>query len=60
MDEKGFENITLKTLIMLLTYLKELALNAETEVDTDEYLDAFVAMGGSYNREGYVSKESLI
>ena len=45
---------------MLLTYLKELALNAETEVDTDEYLDAFVAMGGSYNREGYVSKESLI
>jgi hypothetical protein len=31
---------------MTLTYLKELELENEQENDADEYLDAFVALGG--------------
>jgi hypothetical protein len=45
---------------MTLTYLKELELQNEQENDADEYLDAFVALGGQADKEGYVSKENLI
>ena len=30
------------------------------EIDADEYLDAFVALGGGADKEGFVSKEQLI
>jgi Ca2+-binding EF-hand superfamily protein len=43
-----------------LTYLKELELQKEQENEADEYLDAFVALGGDVNKEGTVSKERLI
>ena len=45
---------------MTLTHLKELELANEQENDADEYLDAFVALGGQPDKEGNVSKENLI
>ena len=45
---------------MTLTYLKELELANEQENDADEYLDAFVALGGQPDKDGNVSKENLI
>jgi hypothetical protein len=32
----------------------------ETEYEANEYLDAFVALGGSPDKDGFVSKETLI
>ena len=46
LDEKGATRIDLPLLVMTLTYLKELELENEQENDADEYLDAFVALGG--------------
>lgn len=45
---------------MVLTYHKELNLQNEQESEADEYLDAFVALGGMPNKEGSVSKDTLI
>jgi hypothetical protein len=45
---------------MVLTYHKELTLQNEQENDADEYLDAFVALGGQPNKDGSVSKTTLI
>ena len=36
------------------------SLDNEQENDADEYLDAFVALGGQPDKEGTVSKENLI
>ncbi len=47
-------------LLLALTYLKELELQNGQENGADEYLDAFVALGGDPDKEGYVSKENLI
>lgn len=35
-------------------------MNIDYEVDVDEYLDAFVALGGQADRDGTVSKTKLI
>lgn len=47
-------------LLSTLTYLKELEFQNEQDNDGDEYLDAFVALGGEPNKDGYVSKDNLI
>ena len=60
MDEKSAQKVDLPLLLMTLTYLKELELQNEQENDADEYLDAFVALGGQPDKDGYVSKENLI
>jgi hypothetical protein len=60
LDEKNSQRIDLQTLLQVLTYLKELELMSEKENEGDEYLDAFVALGGGYDREGAVSKSTLI
>jgi len=60
LDEKNCSKIELPTLLLALTYLKELELQNEQENEADEYLDAFVALGGQGNKDGYVSKENLI
>lgn len=60
LDEKQKTNITLEILLMVLTFHKDLELQNEQENEADEYLDAFVALGGQPNKEGYVSKEILI
>ena len=49
LDEKNSQRIDLQTLLQVLTYLKELELMSEKENEGDEYLDAFVALGGSQN-----------
>jgi hypothetical protein len=60
LDEKAAQKVDLPLLLMTLTYLKELELENEQENDADEYLDAFVALGGQQDKDGYVSKENLI
>ena len=60
LDEKAAHKVDLPLLLMTLTYLKELELENEQENDADEYLDAFVALGGQQDKDGYVSKETLI
>jgi hypothetical protein len=47
LDDKRVDKIELHTLLMLLTYHKELDLNNEQEKEADEYIDAFVALGGN-------------
>ena len=47
-------------MLQTLTYLKELELQDEQNNESDEYLDCFVALGGQPDKEGAVSKESLI
>lgn len=46
--------------IGLMNYNKELELMNQTEDEANEYLDAFVALGGQPDKEGSVSKETLI
>ena len=60
LDEKNAQRIDLPGLLGVLTYLKELELMNEKENEADEYLDAFVALGGGYDREGTISKNTLI
>ena len=44
----------------VLTQLKKLQLEDDPTHEGDEYLDAFVALGGQPNKEGYVEKDMLI
>ena len=60
MDQKKATRVDLPLLLQTLTFLKELELQNEQENEADEYLDAFVALGGQTDREGFVSKENLI
>ena len=60
LDEKTAQRIDLPLMLAVLTHLKELNLQNEQEIEADEYLDAFVALGGSPDKEGWVSKENLI
>lgn len=46
LDDKGATIVDLATLQNTLTYLKMLELQSEQENEADEYLDAFVALGG--------------
>ena len=59
-DEKAATKIDFPTLILLLTYNRDLEIIKESESEADEYLDTFVALGGGVDKEGYVSKEILI
>merc|ERR1712070_907533 len=52
--------IDIKSFLKVLSYLKDLELEDEQKNEADEYLDCFVALGGEANKEGAVSKESLI
>ena len=47
-------------MLSVLTYLKELNLINEEDASDNDYLDAFVALGGQQDKEGSVSKETLI
>ena len=60
LNDKKATRIDLPLLLATLTYLKELELQNEQEIEADEYLDAYVALGGMPNKEGSVSKETLI
>ena len=60
LDSKGAQRLDLNTLVSVLNYNKELELMNETEYEANEYLDAFVALGGSPDKEGTIKKEMLI
>ena len=60
LDEKKSVKIDLNTILSVLTHLKEIELMNEQENDSDEYLDAFVALGGLPSKEGFISKNTLI
>mmetsp|Transcript_35956 Transcript_35956/g.34976 ORF Transcript_35956/g.34976 Transcript_35956/m.34976 type:complete len:112 (+) Transcript_35956:226-561(+) len=60
LDEKKSTKIDLNTMLLVLTHLKEIELMLEQENESDEYLDAFVALGGMPNKEGTISKNTLI
>ncbi len=60
LDDKKIQKIDLQCLLALLTYHKELDLNNEQEKEADEYIDAFVALGGEADQSGYISKDQLI
>lgn len=47
-------------LVAVLTQLKRLELAADDNNEGDEYLDAFVALGGQPDKGGYVEKNMLI
>ena len=58
--EKNIDQLTLDVMMSVLSFSKAQDLQAEQENDLDEYLEAFVALGGKANKEGFVSKEILI
>jgi hypothetical protein len=60
LDGRGSEYFDMNTFLGLMNYNKELELMNQTEDEANEYLDAFVALGGSPDKEGSVSKETLI
>tara|TARA_B110000305_G_C19235719_1_gene537405 strand:+ start:277 stop:522 length:246 start_codon:yes stop_codon:yes gene_type:complete len=60
LKSKNAEKVDINILIATLTHLKQLELDSEEENQADEYLDAFVALGGSPDKEGHVSKEVII
>ena len=46
LDGRGCEYIDMNIFISLMNYNKELELMNQTEDEANEYLDAFVALGG--------------
>jgi hypothetical protein len=60
LDDRKVPKIDERVLVSVLTHLKELELMHEQENESDEYLDAFVALGGLPSKEGTISKNTLI
>ena len=60
LDSKEVEEIAMHELLTVMNFVKELDLEKADEVGDNVYLDAFVALGGQENKEGAVSKETLI
>ena len=50
----------LQTLLMSIKWYKDQQLTNDYEGDVDEYLDAFVALGGQPDKEGFISKDVLV
>ena len=60
MDTKNVTKLDAQTLIMAIKWYKEQQMSTDYEVDVDEYLDAFVALGGGADREGTIPKAILV
>ncbi|CAG9333734.1 unnamed protein product [Blepharisma stoltei] len=58
-EGRGVTKIDLQTALRAWSYLKELNLKDEEEVDID-IVNTFVAMGGNIDRTGVVKKQKLI
>ena len=56
LDEKEVQKIDFPTLLTILTFIRDLDLLKEQDDDGDEFIDAFVALGGGADKEGFVSK----
>ena len=55
-----YKNCSLKEDAMLSMQAKMNRTLLDNEGDVDEYLDAFVALGGQPDKEGYISKDVLV
>lgn len=60
LDEKQIFKLDVNTLLTAIKWYKDEQLTNDFPVDVDEYLDAFVALGGQADKEGYISKEVLV
>ena len=60
LDTKNVTKLDVQTLIMAIKWYKEQQMSTDYEGDIDEYLDAFVALGGDADREGTIPKAILI
>ena len=60
LDAKNISKMDVNALLMAIKWYKDQQLTNDNEGDVDEYLDAFVALGGEPDKEGCVSKDVLI
>ena len=60
LDTKNLQKTDVNALLMAIKWYKDQQLNNDIEGDVDEYLDAFVALGGQPDKEGYISKDVLV
>ena len=59
-DTKNFAKVDVNMLLAAIKWYKDQQLTNDNEGDVDEYLDAFVALGGEADKEGYISKDVLV
>lgn len=60
LDSKNLVKLDVSCLLMAIKWYKDQQMTNEYEGDVDEYLDAFVALGGQADRDGFISKDVLI
>ena len=60
LDSKNMMKLDQTALLTAIKWYKDQQLNNDIEGDVDEYLDAFVALGGQPDKEGYISKDVLV
>ena len=60
LDTKNIQRLDVQALLASIKWYKDQQLNNDQEGDVDEYLDAFVALGGQPDKEGFISKDVLI
>ena len=60
LDSKGMTRLDITTLLTAIKWYKDQQLTNDYEGDVDEYLDAFVALGGEPDKEGFISKDVLV
>ena len=60
LDEKQIFKLDVNTLLTAIKWYKDQQLTNDYEGDVDEYLDAFVALGGQADKEGEISKQVLV
>ena len=60
LDSKNIEKLDATSLLSCIKWYKEYELINNFDGETDEYLDAFVALGGEYDRTGTIFKNTLI
>lgn len=52
--------LDVNSLLQAIKWYKDQQLTNDYEGDVDEYLDAFVALGGQADKDGFISKEVLV
>ena len=60
LDTKKLEKLDVQGLLIAIKWYKDQQLTNDIEGDVDEYLDAFVALGGQADKDGFISKDVLV
>ena len=60
LDTKNLTKVDVNMLLMGIRWYKDQQLTNDNEGDVDEYLDAFVALGGEPDKEGFISKDVIV